>query len=232
VNSSLEAGVDHFIHVSSVAAIGRDAKNKAPLNEDNFWKNDPTNSNYAISKYLSENEVWRGIEEGLSAAIVNPAIILGPGNWNNSSNVIFKNFSKYFPFYSKGSAAFVDVRDVVDVMLQLSDRNITEERYILAGSNRPFREMFSKIAESFQVKQPSYPVSALMAGLIWRFEFVRSLLTGSKPLLTKETVAASASNWTYDTSKVQNDLGFSFRNLDHSIPEFVKFYQKTQLSRD
>ena len=50
----------------------------------------PHNSNYAISKYLSEQEVWRGIQEGLPAVIINPSVILGPGDWRKGSSKIFQ----------------------------------------------------------------------------------------------------------------------------------------------
>jgi dihydroflavonol-4-reductase len=54
----------------------------------NKWVDTENHSGYAVTKYLSENEVWRGIEEGLNAVIINPSVIIGPGDWNESSLTI------------------------------------------------------------------------------------------------------------------------------------------------
>ena len=69
-------------------AIGR-AREGARADETMIWALSKTSSGYAISKFKSEMEVWRGIEEGLEAVIVNPSIILGPGNWASFSQPHF-----------------------------------------------------------------------------------------------------------------------------------------------
>lgn len=226
VNAALACGVNHFVHVSSVAAIGRDADKSKEINENTQWKNGPDNSVYAISKYTAENEVWRGIEEGLQAAIVNPTIILGPGNKHRSSNTIFKTFTKYFPLYTAGSNGFTDVRDVVDAMLLLADVQKSGERYILAGTNKSYREVFEAIAKEAGVKPPHLKTPPLLAQIIWRFEHVRSLLTGSKPLITRETARSAIHSYVYSSKKFKSEFGFSFRPLEQTLKESVGFYLK------
>ena len=54
-------------------------------------------SNYGISKYFGEMEVWRGMGEGLTSLIVNPATLLGYGDWNESSLVCLKRRTRNFP---------------------------------------------------------------------------------------------------------------------------------------
>src|SRR6185295_8650851 len=79
VNVALEKKIKKLVHVSSVAAIGS-SRNDEVVNESTEWESG--NSNYALSKFLGEREVWRGIAEGLNAVIVNPSLIIGAGNWN------------------------------------------------------------------------------------------------------------------------------------------------------
>ena len=79
VNACLEHKVKKLAFISSVASIGRDGKSK--YSEKNKWNAGKENSFYALTKYKAENEVWRGIEEGLSAVITNPGIIIGPSYW-------------------------------------------------------------------------------------------------------------------------------------------------------
>ena len=86
VNAALERGVKKMVHVSSVAAIGRPSSGSV-IDENCKWEDHPNNSVYALSKYLAEMEVWRGIGEGLPAVIVNPSVILGgSGNWDEGSS--------------------------------------------------------------------------------------------------------------------------------------------------
>src|SRR5436190_8171415 len=88
VNMALKKNVKRFCHISSVAVLGRFSGDEI-LNEDSWWKTSKENSNYAISKYGGEREVWRGIEEGLNAFIVNPTIVIGPGKWDTGSTQMF-----------------------------------------------------------------------------------------------------------------------------------------------
>ncbi len=62
VNVCLGAKIDHLCYVSSTAAIGR-SETKTIYDETNKWVSSPDNSGYAVSKYIAENEVWRGVEE-------------------------------------------------------------------------------------------------------------------------------------------------------------------------
>lgn len=101
VNMAIDAGVDKMVHVSSVSSIGR-AKVGNLIDEDCEWVESPHNTAYAVSKYQSEMEVWRGIAEGLNAVIVNPSIILGSGSWHDGSGMLFKNAWKEFPYYTSG----------------------------------------------------------------------------------------------------------------------------------
>src|SRR5690606_9686135 len=64
VNECLTRGIATFIHVSSVAALGRQ-RNQRFVDETNQWVDNPMNTAYAKSKYLSELEVYRAQEEGM-----------------------------------------------------------------------------------------------------------------------------------------------------------------------
>lgn len=151
VNLAIDKKIDHLVYVSSVAALGRDGRSDV-YTEENKWKNSPENSGYAISKNSAEKEVWRGVEEGIPAVILNPTIILGPGNWNESSVTFFKTMSKGMGWYPTGKNGFVDARDVANIATQLSEKRIFNERFITVGENVSFQTLFTKIAESFGKK--------------------------------------------------------------------------------
>ena len=216
VNAALNAGLSKMVYVSSVAALGK--KQGGTINERMLWTEENSTSNYGESKYLAELEVWRGIGEGLDAVIVNPAIILGAGNWENGSSQIFKSAYDEFPWYTDGVNGFADVRDVAAAMLQLMDSSISAERFIVSAENRSYREIFNLIADGFSKKRPQKKVTPLIAEIVWRLEGLKSRLTGKEPLLTKETAASALSDMRYDNSKLTTFLpGFSYRSIEATI---------------
>jgi len=109
VNACLEQGVQKLCHVSSIAALGESDSHEM-MNEEMLWTPDPLASPYSISKFKGEMEVWRGINEGLNAVIVNPSIIIGPGVWTGPFGQLFHivyNGLKYYPVGSSGYMMFV-----------------------------------------------------------------------------------------------------------------------------
>ncbi|MDO9615746.1 MAG: NAD-dependent epimerase/dehydratase family protein, partial [Bacteroidota bacterium] len=84
IDAAIHNGVSKFCHVSSIAALGK-TQDGSQITEDTYWTPSKRKTGYSLSKFFSEMEVWRGIEEGLEAVIVNPSIIIGPGNWDIGS---------------------------------------------------------------------------------------------------------------------------------------------------
>jgi dihydroflavonol-4-reductase len=229
VNLCLDKGIKKFCHVSSVAALGRTELSNV-IDENAVWKTSPENSIYAISKYGAEREVWRGVAEGLNAVIVNPGLILGPGNWKTDSTMIFGEMWKGLKFYTAGVNGLVDVSDVSKVMIQLMNSNIVNERYVLVSESKPLRDVFDRIADNFGKKRPSIYAGPLLTELAWRFEFVKSLFTGSKPVITRETAISARGKNYYSSEKIKKAIGMNFMEISKSIDlasaAFLKWVSK------
>lgn len=216
VNAALNKGIAKFIHISSIAAIGR-SKNERCVTESSMWEESPMNSNYGKSKYLAELEVWRAFEEGLNGFIVNPSIILGPGDWNTGSSQLFKYVWKNNLFYSEKEMNYIDVRDVTQIVTCLHSRNITGERFILNAGTTSYKHFFDLVAEKFEKRKPPYKVTKFIGNIAWRFEYLRYKLTGSKPLITKETAGISKSDVIYSNEKIKNLLNYSFIPFEETV---------------
>lgn len=217
VNAAINTGVKKLVHVSSVAALGRIRANET-ITESMNWTEETSNSNYGKSKYLGELEVWRGIGEGLEAVIVNPVIILGGGDWQQSSSKIFKTVYDEFPWYADGTTGFVDVRDVAKAMLTLMHSDISSQRFILSAENKSYRDVFNLIAKAFNKKPPHKKITPLLANIVWRLEAIKSLFTGNDPLVTKETAATALANVNFDNSKLKKFLPeFNYIQLEDTI---------------
>lgn len=228
VNLAIDGGIRKIVHVSSVAALGR-ARQQTAITEDAEWEESGNNSNYAISKHLSEMEIWRGIAEGLDAVIVNPSIILGSGFWHDGTGLMLKNAWKEFPYYTEGVNGFVDVRDVVTAMIRLMDSPVTGERFILNGGNWAYRQLFTRMAEAMGKKPPHISAKPWMAALVWRMEKLRSLFTGKRPLITRETARTAQLKVYYSSEKIVQSLpGFKFRPLDETVADVSRDYLAAQ----
>ncbi|MCJ8289819.1 MAG: NAD-dependent epimerase/dehydratase family protein [Crocinitomicaceae bacterium] len=217
VNVGLTIGIKKLCYVSSTAAIG--GSEKAIVTEKTSWKNTPTTTGYSISKYSAEKEVWRGIEEGLDAVIVNPCVILGAGNWNDSSLTLLRTLGKGTKYYPPGANATVDARDVSRIMIKLMKSDISGERYLCTGSNQSFKELMDEVTKQLKVKPPRKPVKRWMVSFARRVLGFVTFFTGKQPSITKETVNTLFSKREYNNKKVKSALKEEF----YSLEEMVRF---------
>lgn len=225
VNLSIAHDIQKFCFVSSIAAIGHNEDVTIPITEETHWNPEIDNSVYAISKYGSEMEVWRGSQEGLDVVIVNPAIILGAGFWRAGSGSLFRKIDKGLPYYTKGILSYVDVLDVVAVMIQLMESDIKNERFVLVAENWTLQKFSTTVANALNVKPPQKEASAFLLGIAWRMDWLRQFLRGKRRRLTKQTAKSILSQSFYDSSKVKETLHFTFIPLEETITRVSKRYR-------
>jgi len=229
INAALYHQVKKFCHVSSIAALGK-TQDGSDIDEDTYWTPSRQKSAYSLSKFFSEMEVWRGIEEGLEAVIVNPSIILGPGNWDIGSPKLFQAIWKGLKYYTKGETGFVDVRDVASAMIRLTDGShfpaTKNQRFILNAGNMSYQTFFNKIADALQRPRPKTFASDMILQIAWRAARLASFFSGRKPSITRETVSGTNRINHYNGNKICHTIGFSYRSLDVTITDIAKMFLK------
>jgi dihydroflavonol-4-reductase len=224
VNACLDNKVQKLLFVSSVAAIAR-AEGTALISEKTPWLLDDTTSQYGISKYKAEMEVWRGAAEGLAVTVVNPSIILGEGDWNKGSSAIFKNVYNEFPYYTRGVNGFVDVQDVCKAMVMLMKSNIVQERFIINQNNYSYKNLFTMMAIAFGKKIPTKFATPWMSAIVWRLYAIRKIFTGKIPLITKETAQTANSIYEYDNAKLLEALPeFKYTDMQHTLERVARYH--------
>lgn len=228
VNTALLNGIKKHVYISSIAAIGRSEKDTV-LSEKNQWINNKFNPVYAKSKYLGEQQAWRGMYEGLPCTVINPSIILGQGDWSKSSLKLIDNLVKGSPFYPLGSTGFVDVNDVAHLTVEALKDQYNGERYIASGHNLSYKSFFEKVTQLAGAKTPTIPLTPAWTGIGWRLEWIKNKLTGQDPLLTKETAKSSSLQIEYDNSKSREAFNFEYTPLDQTLDWVIKAYKKTKL---
>lgn len=219
VNTCLAKEIRKLVYVSSTAAISGGAENT--VSEKTKWKKTPETSGYSISKNGAEREVWRGITEGLNAAMVNPSVILGAGDWSESSLTILGQIKKGLSFYPPGGNAIVDARDVAKVMHQLMKSDISEERFLLIGENVSFQSLFAQIAEKMKKSPPKRAVASFGLNMAKYIFGILYLFSTKRSPITTETVNSAMSSVVYSNDKVKERLNYSFFTLKETIANAV-----------
>lgn len=229
IDAAIHNGVKQFCHISSIAALGK-TQDGSQITEETYWTPSKRKSGYSLSKFFSEMEVWRGIEEGLDAVIVNPSIIIGPGNWDIGSPKLFQSMWKGLNYYTKGISGFVDVRDVVKAMILLMDEkqfeSVKNQRFILNAGNLSYQELFNKIADALHKPRPKSFASDIKLQIAWRMAKTASFFTGKRPEITREAVSGTNQNNHYSGNKITQTIGFTYQSLDNSIVNIAEIFLK------
>jgi len=220
VNACLQEPGLKLCYVSSTAALGKNPG--GTINEACLWKATDKNSGYSVSKFGAEKEVWRGIEEGLNAVIINPCTVIGAGKWDEGSMEMFKVAKKGMPFYPSGANAIIDARDVASSMLFLMQSSFCSEKFLCTGNNQDFKTLFSLICQKMGKRGPKiYAPYWIALPLSYLLE-TWSLLWGKRKGMTIESTRAAYSTRVYDSSKLKTLLVQPFFTLEESIDNALK----------
>lgn len=227
VNACLARQGIRFCHVSSIATLVSTRQGEI-LSESSFWKTSKRHSVYAISKFAAEREVWRAAEEGLDMFVVNPSVIIGPGNWKTDSSSLFGMIHKGMYFHAIGTTGYSDVRDVAEIMIRLMNLGIKSERFIVSAENLSYQQVFSMMAVALNKKKPFLKLSPFAMQMAWRILYPLQWC-GIQPAATREIARTAFNRSTYDNSKIKNLLNYQFIPINQSIIDtanvFLREYQ-------
>jgi len=216
VNLCIKHSVEHLVHISSVSALGIPKESRAVTEED-FQDSTSGLSAYAKSKYFGELEVWRGINEGLKATILNPSVVLGPGNWKKGSTSLFQHAYNHGRYYTKGTLNYVDARDLADLVFYFLSNKTASERYIVNGGSVSFYEFFNLATTAFQKTRPSIAIPPTLFDFFGRLSEFGQFVFGYKSQINRHTTASANGKKEYNSKKIKNIPEFKYRPLNETI---------------
>ncbi|HBK83410.1 MAG TPA: NAD-dependent epimerase [Flavobacterium sp.] len=229
VNCCIDFKVKKLCYVSSIAALGTAKEPDLMVDETADWNPEKYHSDYAISKYGAEMEVWRGFQEGLEVVVVNPGVIFGFSSFDTGSGLFFKALQNGLLFFTKGNIAIVAVEDVVYCMQQLTESNCNGEKFILVAENISYKNMFSIIADGLGAVKPRFFVSKLWTTIAWKLDTLASVIGIKKSSFSKSTAnAAHAVEW-FSNVKLKEHLSFNFTNMKTYLEDLCKVYLSRQI---
>jgi dihydroflavonol-4-reductase len=221
INLGIVKGIKEFHFASSIASLDRNDDNIITEEKDAGQKK--FTSAYALSKHLSEAEVWRAYEEGMEGVIINPGVIIGPALLTNEAINIFKFIRKGFPYYPDGQNGYVDVRDVAEIFLKLiADKEYYNERYLIVSESVSYKNLFDMMAESFEMKPPGKRVGKNISFILSYVDFARALITGKRQVITSDLVRLVNSDFKFDNSKIKETLDWEFIEMNKTVDDTCK----------
>ncbi|QQR98807.1 MAG: NAD-dependent epimerase/dehydratase family protein [Sphingobacteriales bacterium] len=223
VNAALSCGVKKILYISSIAAFA--AKPNTIVDEETKWEENEWNTAYGVTKQMAERQIFRGIEEGLEATIINPGIIIGVGHDEQKSIMqLFKRIAKgKMPFYVPGRNGMIDVKDVVNISILLMNGAYNKERFIAINENIYFKDYFQMIAKAVNKPAPKYKLPKIIATIGYTMDAILSFINPNrKRAYTKENAKVAMQDFFYNNQKLKQTLNYQFIPFENTIQEIVK----------
>lgn len=228
VNLCIINKIKKLCHVSSIATIGFDCEK---INEENRWDGNKNKSEYSISKYGAEMEVWRGTQEGINSIVVNPGVIIGPGFSRSAYGVVYNMVKNKRRFHTKGKTGYIDVFDVVNSMIYLMNSKISNEKYILVNENLSYKKVNTIISNSMKIDNKSTYVSKFKLYLILFFDLLISKILRRERKLSKALCNTLTKNYNYSSDKIKKTMHeFEFTPIIESFEKSYQYYSQEKFS--
>jgi dihydroflavonol-4-reductase len=226
LRAAREAGVARVVVTSSVAALG--LRNDDRLIDESMRFNlRPHDFPYGYSKYLAEEVALHAVTTyGQEVVIVNPAVVLGPGDLNIISGRFITEMLRLqwtIPV-SSGGVGVVDVRDVARWHLAAVEHGRAGERYILGTANYSLRDWYAMCAQTVGVAAPFIAVPDFALPIIARFVDIMQRIGVRLPVDPAQTRLGKKKIW-FDYAKTHRDLGPPQVEMTRSLRDTYDWYQ-------
>jgi nucleoside-diphosphate-sugar epimerase len=213
VDLCLTHSVKKLVYVSSIAALGNDPSISV-IDENTAWDNNTDKSPYAYSKYGGEMEVWRAMQEGLNAVVVNPGIVLGKGS---PIEKILESYYKGLRWTTPGTNALVNIQDVILVMDELMHSKIKEERFILVAENWTGKALAETLLKAGNFNRKVLFIPKGLLYFLWALEHLIQVLSIRKRFFTRALISSQYEQKTIAGGKIKSFIDFEYSPITRLI---------------
>lgn len=226
VEACLACGVRRLVHFSSIHALCQEPLD-LPIDENRSYVNSSDCLPYDRSKADGEREIYKGIEKGLDAVIINPTGIIGPYDFrpSHTGQVILALARGTLPILVRGGFDWVDVRDVVEGALRAEKHASSGARYILSGHWTSIRDIASAVEVISGVCSPQFVVPIWLARIGVPFTTAYSRLKKNRPLYTVFSLKALKSNPNISHAKATRELDYHPMPFKETIRDTMQWFK-------
>lgn len=227
VQAAIQHRVRRLVYTSSVAAIGYRGDGQ-PADETTPYNWTPLAIPYMETKRAGELEVLAGVQQGLDAVIVNPAVIFGPRDTTFHSGRMIQFIQQgKLPGYPRARMTVCDIDDVVEGHVLAMERGRSGHRYILGGETLSFREIFRTIAQVVGVRFPDREIPTPLYFLVALGYELSGFLRNRRPPMTRDLIAAMRrQSCGYSSEKAERELGYRITPFRQTIEKAYRWYKE------
>jgi dihydroflavonol-4-reductase len=229
VQACIDSGVRRLVHTSSIAALGYPEERTVGDETTEFnWQS--YENGYKNSKHFAELEILHGIDRGLDAVMVNPSVVIGPGDIHFNGGSFIRSVAKGFvPFYIKGGTNIAYVDDVVRGHIAAGERGVRGHRYILGGENMTHRQMLQTIAAIVGSPAPRLPLPVLFVKGAAKIFDIAGMVTGKEPMITSELISGAGKHVWYSSAKAERELSYTITPFREAVERTYRWYKERNL---
>lgn len=186
---------------------------------------------YYASKYYQERTALENFDgKGQKLVIMNPTLLLGPGDERLSSTKIVLDFlGRKVPYCPSGGLSIVDTRDVAAAFMNAPEKGRHREKYLMGSLNLSFKDLFGRLERLTGVSAPRMQVPKKFAiagaGII---DSVFRNWNRASPVETGE-VEQAEHFWYLNSSKAIEELGFSPRDPQETLNDTINYLRENFL---
>ncbi len=224
VKSIVMASTSGTVAVTDDGLVVPDEEWPTPLDIVSRWP-------YYASKVYQERVALESFAgKGRRLVIMNPSLLLGPGDERLSSTKVVLDFlARKIPTVPKGGLSFVDARDAAAAFRAAMGRGAHGERYLLGSANWTFDKFFGRLERITKVAAPflSLPTRLSLTGA----RAISSLYKHWKlaPPVEPTEIEMADYFWYLDASKARADLGFDPRDPQETLLDTVTYVRENFL---
>ncbi len=223
-----EAGVRRIVMASTSGTIA--------ITEDGFEVPDEswptpieivTKFPYYASKLYQEKTARSICKEDVELVILNPSLLLGPGDDRLSSTAdVLKFLAGDIPAIPSGGINFVDVRDVASVFPAAMQRGASGEQYLIGGPNWTLDRYFHYLERISKVNAPAVRIPRKLHTATSKLVEALYDGIGKKPPVEPISMEMSRYFWYCDSGKATRELGFTPRDPGETLYDTVQYLRK------
>jgi dihydroflavonol-4-reductase len=220
LQATQEAGVTRMIYTSSLSTIGLPPAGSKRLADerDTYISGTLPHNPYYEVKIAMENAVLESAARGIEAVVVNPTVVLGPGDVHSSSTRFVRSIIQgKVPVYIPTVVNLIDVRDNAAAQITAAERGRSGERYILGGHNLTLLDVLSQAAMIAGVRPPGI---RLPVGLPYLIAQVADLIPGIR---VSSHIKAIKTWQGYNTEKAESELELTSRPVQETLQDTIRW---------
>jgi dihydroflavonol-4-reductase len=227
LEAAQRAGVSRVILASSSGTIGVSRTRRIATEEDDYPIETVGRWPYYLSKIYEEKVAIDYARRGLPIVILNPSLLLGPGDARMSSTQdIFRFLMGRIPVMPRGGISFVDVRDAAQAFVAALRHGNVGERHLLGAANWEFDEFFARLGRIAHRPPPLWRLPSGLkvaaAHLLERLAHER----GREPDLPAADVEMGECWFFIDSRKSERLLGFRPRDPVETLSQTVQYVRE------